>query len=63
MKRHSVPTKQRYNHNNKNVICIIVLIYLNACFIVQVEERKQIVVRLVNSVYAFTFNVGCMDVL
>ena len=41
-------------HNNKNnVICIlIVLICLNACFIIQVEERKQIMVRLVNSVYA-----------
>lgn len=39
-------------HNNKNVICIIVLICLNACLIIQVEERKQIMVRLVNSVYA-----------
>lgn len=38
-------------HKN-NVICIIVLICLNACFIIQVEERKQIMVRLVNSVYA-----------
>ena len=34
---------------HSNVICIICL---NACFIIQVEERKQIMVRLVNSMYA-----------
>ena len=28
-------------HNNKNVICIIVLICLNACFIIYTGRRKE----------------------